>query len=112
MPLAAKDSGWVDLQFHEANRANYSQVSGDADDEITIEIAEGGAVQQSPMAMLFPNVSDADLSRQTSPTDIARMLVGQKANNKYLRATKKAQFLQVSREITAVGIEVFWGFCL
>lgn len=96
MPLAAKDSGWVDLQFHDANRANYNQVNGDADDEITIELFEGEGREQSPIVMLFPNLSNADLSKKTSPTDITKMLVGQKPNTKYLKSSKKPYFFQVS----------------
>lgn len=96
MPLAAKDSGWVDLQFHDANKANYNQMNGDADDEITIELYDEETRQQSPIAMLFPNLSDADLSQKTSPTDITKMLVGQKPNTKYLKSCKKTYFLQVS----------------
>lgn len=99
MSLAAKDSGWVDLRFHSAT---YSQINGDtdADDEVTIEICEGeSSRQQSPMALLFPNVSEADLTRKTSPTAITKLLVGQKVNLKYLKNPKNAHahFSQVSQ---------------
>lgn len=99
VPLAAKDSGWADLSFHDAiTTNNHSQVSGDADDEVTIEIVEGenSRRQQTPMVLLFPNLSDVDLTRKTSPTDITKLLVGRKPNLKYLRGTKKTQFFQVS----------------
>lgn len=96
VPLAAKDSGWVDLHFHDANKAGYSQVQGDADDEITIEIVDGDSKQQSPMSLLFPNLNDDDLTQKTSPTDITRMLVGKKPNMKCLNVSKRAHFFQVS----------------
>lgn len=99
VPLAAKDSGWIDLQFHDTSNINYNQINGDADadDEVTIEISETGeSRQQSPMVLLFPNLSDVDLAKKTSPTDITKLLVGQKVNTKYFKPAKKPHFSQVS----------------
>lgn len=112
-PLAAKDSGWVDLRIHDTNNANYSQINGDVDtdDEVTIELCEGDRRQQSPMALLFPNLSEADLTRKTSPTAITKLLVGQKVNLKYLKNAKKnPQFFQVS--VWKVLVYVFYVFFL
>lgn len=87
------------MEFQDINRASYSQslVFGDADDEITIQVIDGDSRGKSPIRLLFPNLSDVDLTQKTSPTDITKMLVGQKPNSKYLKNAKKSRYLQVNR---------------
>ena len=90
VPLAAKDSNWVDLNFYNPNFcANFEDAEYDEDMQ-NLDV-EGNSSNQQPLFILFPDMSSnaSVLSTLESTTDITKMLVGKKADFNHIRSSKK-----------------------
>nr|XP_022912973.1 uncharacterized protein LOC111423827 isoform X1 [Onthophagus taurus] len=90
IPLAARDSKWVDLAFYNPNFK--SQQEDECDEEELQIIDEDGLIQ--PIFLLFPGLADeskdsSNLLTNVSTSDVTKMLVGQKADFSHMRSSRK-----------------------
>lgn len=90
VPLAAKDSTWVDLDFYNPNFSTNFE-DEEYDEDMQSLDGEVDSSNQQPFFILFPDMSSnaSELSAMESTTDITKMLVGKKANFSHIRSSKK-----------------------
>ncbi|GJQ85622.1 hypothetical protein Trydic_g20172 [Trypoxylus dichotomus] len=94
IPLASRDSKWVDLAFYNPNFENQQEEDDSEEEELQIVNVDGNA--KPPLLILFPGLSEkenasvaSNIGQVGSTSDITKLLVGQKADFSRMRSSRK-----------------------
>lgn len=90
IPLAARDSKWVDLAFYNPNFGNQQEDEDLDEEELQSVDVDGNG--KPPLLILFPGLSEKEsvnLGQTGSTSDITKLLVGQKADFSRMRSSRR-----------------------